>query len=153
MDSTVKPRPALRKMPSWRGFIARKPLDGRGQEAELFRTIARLFDRFLETGQHMVADADGRTLIVPRDVEKNARRCAVLLVPMKRRADQIAVPVLAADDDHPDLRDRLFANAPPRIRDQPIGGQLFQYAFQVYAIGALDAECPGDLAAADGSRR
>ena len=97
----------------------------------------------------MIANADGRALICPCDVEQDAGRRAVLFVPMQRRGDEIAVLVLAADDDHANLRQRFLAHPVPCVRDQAIGGKLLQDALEVYSIGALDAKSAGDLAAAD----
>ena len=129
-------------------LLLREPLDGRCGEAE-FLLAVRLVDGLAQAGQNVIANADGRTLICPRDVQEDAGRRAILLVPVQRRGDQIAVPVLAADDDHANLRQRLLAHAPPRVRDQAVGGKLLQDALEVYSIGALDAKGAGDLAAAD----
>ena len=61
-----------------------------------FSSPSELVDGLAQAGQNVIANADGRTLICPRDVQEDAGRRAVLLVPVQRRGDQIAVPVLAA---------------------------------------------------------
>ena len=46
-------------------------------------------------------------------------------VPVQRRADQIAIPILGAYNEHANLGERLLTHPAPRIGNQPIGGKLF----------------------------
>ena len=104
--------PGLAQNAELADLLAREPLDRRCDEAE-FLLAVRLVDGLAQAGQNVIAHADGRAFISPGDVQEDAGRRAILLVPMQRRGDQIAVSVLAANHDHANLRQRLLAHPPP----------------------------------------
>ena len=134
------------------------------QKAELTRLVARkplyrgcdegigfiLALRFPKAGEHVIADADGRPFIAPRDFEQDARRRAVFVfIPVKRGGCEIAVLVLRANNDDRHLRQRVLAHPAPGVGDEAIGGKLFEHPLQADAICALDVEGSGDFAPPD----
>ena len=131
-------------------FIAGKPFDRRGDEAEFFIALARVLYRLSQAREYMVPDADGRPLILPRDLHENVRWLPVFfLIPMQRDGEEIAVGILSAHHDNAYLRQGFFAHLTPRIGDEPIGGQLFQNTLQADPVLALDAEGAGDFPSAN----
>jgi hypothetical protein len=94
----------------------------------------------------MIADADGRAVILPGKLMVDARRLPILIVPMERCAGQIAMSVLAADYDDSNLRQRRLADPAPGICNETVRSKLLQYALEVDSAGSPDAEGARDLA-------
>ena len=98
----------------------------------------------------MIANADGWPLIAPCDLEKDARRRAIFVfVPMKGGGDEIAVAILATNDDDGDFRQKVLSHPAAGVRDEAIGGKLLEHALQVDPVRALDVESAGDFTPPD----
>ena len=103
-----------------------------------------------KTGEHVIADADSRSLVAPRDLEQDARRRAVFIfIPVQRGGNEIAVPVLPANHDDRDLRQSVLAHPSTRVCDQAIGGKLLEHALQINPVRAFDIEGSSDFTPAD----
>ena len=98
--------------------------------------------RFLDAQQRAVADTGRRArLRTARNMDADFRRFAAFLIPFGRRCDQFAVAVAAGDVGHDGRRQcgglvDFFA----LLGDRPVVGEFAQDAFQLDALGVLEAE-------------